>query len=67
MKAKLKLTAGNLDTKLLGGGKIAWVQGNVGLPAGKGKHVPMELGAVLVLDGSEWRWASLDFMARRNL
>jgi len=57
---KLKLGLYAVDVKLLAGGKIGFVQAIVFMPRkGSKATVSMQLYAVVIPDGSQWKWVSL--------
>ena len=56
----LKLGATKIEATSLAGGAIAWVKAEVRMPR-KTKAVSMTLFAILVPDGTSWKWVSLQY------
>jgi hypothetical protein len=64
---RLGLRATAIEATLVAGGKAAWIRATVLLPR-KGKNKPafaLELEAIVVPDGADWRWVSLHYFSPR--
>jgi len=59
---KLELEVSAVNARLVAGGSAAWIDASVLLPR-KGKKLPsvLQVSAVLVPDGADWRWVAIHY------